>query len=277
MIDSVKEICKGRGPLLLALSGGADSTALYHLMKEIAHPFEVVHIDHSWREESKDEAALLQNWVDVPFHLRHLQKPDHNAEDEARQGRLGIYKKILQERGLEAVLLGHHADDQAETVLKRVFEGARLTKLVGLEKERVVDGLCLLRPLLDFRKKELIAWLQARNISYFVETPSNDLRSKMRLKILPFLSENFGKEIVPTLCRLAQDAKELREEKENFWLKEVVSDYFEQQGVSPTRPTLNSVSSHLARGSRKKEMRIGKGRVSIDAGILTYNKRIDEE
>ncbi len=277
MLDAVKEICKGRGPLLLALSGGPDSTLLYHLMKKSGHPFEVVHIDHGWRQESGPEAAQLEALVEVPFHLKKLDKPDRNAEDRARQGRLAIYREILAERGLAAVLLGHHADDQAETILKRIFEGARLTKLVGLEREKNVEGVCLLRPFLKFRKKELLKWLEDADISYFVERPSTDLRSRMRGTLLPFLSEQFGKEIVTTLCRLADDSKELREEKEGFWLKEAIADFFEDNGVTVSRPLLSACSLHVSRGSRKREMRIGKGKVTIDGGMLFYNKRIDEE
>lgn len=277
MLSSVGKICEKRGPLLLALSGGSDSFALYHLMLETKHPFEVIHVDHGWREESGLEAEELASKVQVPFHLHRLQKPQTNREDAARQERLSLYKKICEERNLEGVLLGHHADDQAETVLKRLFEGARLTKLSGLEREKIVENVLLLRPLLDFRKKQLISYLENKGESWFREPPSDDLRNRMRRHILPILSEYFGKEIVPVLCRLAEDAKRLRVEKENFWLQENVSDFFENQKVAISRPTLHAVLDHLSKGSRQKTMVIGKGKLLIDGGTLVYNKRIDEE
>ncbi|MCH9703393.1 MAG: tRNA lysidine(34) synthetase TilS, partial [Chlamydiae bacterium] len=133
----MKKICAGRGPLLLALSGGPDSMALLHLMRELNHPFEVAHIDHGWREKSAEEAEKLQTLVNEPFHLKRLEKFSQNAEDQARRARLNFFRELCEKRGLEGVLLGHHADDQAETVLKRLFEGARLTKLSGLERERI--------------------------------------------------------------------------------------------------------------------------------------------
>ena len=276
MLNSVKKMCKNRGPLLLALSGGSDSTALYHLMLQVGHPMEVLHVDHGWREESALEAQKLQSSISVPFHLRRLEKPSNNAEECARKERLCLYREICQQRGLDGVLLAHHADDQAETILKRIFEGARLTKLIGLEEERVVEGVTLLRPLLPHRKQELIDFLVKEGISFFVEKGGKDLRSRMREEMLPLLSASFGKEIVPALCRLANDAKELETQKENFWLKESVADFFEDQSVAISRPTLNAVSSHLLKNSRKKEMIIGQGRLLIDRGKLFY-KRIDGE
>ncbi|MCH9610483.1 MAG: tRNA(Ile)-lysidine synthase [Chlamydiales bacterium] len=275
MLNSVKKICAGRGPLLLALSGGPDSMALLHLMRELNHPFEVAHIDHGWREKSAEEAEKLQTLVNEPFHLKRLEKFSQNAEDQARRARLNFFRELCEKRGLEGVLLGHHADDQAETVLKRLFEGARLTKLSGLERERIVEGVLLLRPLLSFRKKELLAYLGEG--FYFQEPPADDLRSRMRGEILPLLSEKFGKEVAPALCRIAADAQELREKKESFWLKESVADFFEQQRVSVSKPTLSAISAHLERPRGRREMKIGSGKVEIDRGTLRYNKRIDEE
>lgn len=275
MLKSVKEICEKRGPLLLALSGGPDSMALFHLLKESQHPFEVAHIDHGWREESREEATYLQSVVDVPFHLKKLQKAPKNLEDVARKERLAFYKEVLEKRKLGGVLLAHHADDLAETVLKRIFEGARLTKLVGLEKESVVDGILLLRPLLDFRKKQILSYL--KDTKYFVDPTNMDLRSRMRRDILPLLTEHFGKEIVPSLCRLSAYSKELCQFQDSFFVKNVVADFFEDQRVAVSRPTLENICRHLEQGSCHKVMRIGKQEVRIHRGGLQYNKRIDEE
>ncbi|MCP5469990.1 MAG: tRNA lysidine(34) synthetase TilS [Chlamydiales bacterium] len=277
MLNKVKDICKGRGPLLLALSGGPDSMALYHLLKSSGHPFEVAHIDHGWREESREEAAHLERSVEVPFHLKRLEKGEKNIEDTARKGRHSFFQEVLKNRSLEGVLLAHHADDLAETVLKRLLEGTRLTKLVGLEEVVEVEGMTFLRPLLSFRKKQIVSWLDEQKIQYFVDSHSSDLRSRMRQMMLPFLSEQLGKEVVPSLCRIAEDAKELREDLDRFMLKRAVSEFFEGKKVAISRPTLDSVCRHLEKGSAHKTLRIGKGEAIIDRNILTYNKRIDEE
>src|SRR5262245_9574892 len=106
--------------VLLALSGGADSTALlYGLLNE---PVElgIVHIDHSWREESGVEALeLKKRYSSIPFYLKKLDPKDisGNLEEGCRLARLDFYRQICERERYEAVFLAHHSDDQAETVL----------------------------------------------------------------------------------------------------------------------------------------------------------------
>ena len=123
--------------LLLALSGGPDSQALFHLLVEFRYPFRVAHVDHAWRPESAKEAKALEELCrqhKIPFHLKTLN-PDEmqgNLEDACRQERLSYFQELSTQWNCQAVVLGHHADDQAETVLKRLFEGASLEKLAGI-------------------------------------------------------------------------------------------------------------------------------------------------
>jgi len=103
------------------------------------------------------------------------------------------------------------------------------------------------------------------------------LRSRMRTELLPLLTLHFGKEVVPSLCRLARESEELCTKKEHFWLKERLANDFEKEGVVLSRHTLNAVALHIANGNRRKELRVRQGRVTIDEGVVIYNKRIDEE
>lgn len=208
-------------PLLLGVSGGPDSLALLHLLVEARHFFpmelHVAHVDHGWRPESGGEAKILEGIVralELPFHLCVLEKGDDskNLENRAREGRLSFFHKLYVEKGFQALVLGHQANDAAETVLKRVLEGASLTSLGGIKSVAQFEGMPIWRPLLKVSKEELVAWLEKRELAAFDDPTNRDprfLRARMREHLLPTLAQAFGKEIQNNLCRLGEVAHEI--------------------------------------------------------------------
>lgn len=295
-------------PLLLALSGGPDSMALFYLLLQIKAVFEVAHIDHRWRPTSQQEAEelrLLCQKHNKSFHLSTLQVASclSNLEERCREERLLFFKKILQTQGLHAVLCAHHADDQAETVLKRALEGSSLSKLSALQPVKKWEDFVVLRPLLSVTKTNLLAWLEDKKISYFVDNTNNDntfLRGRMRNELLPKLSQSFGKNVQKGLCRLAQSALEFTDYLEHifaplwkeiqvieggcylFFPKEIVSQPFlckmalkmflEKQRLLITNKLLDVYVAHLQMGKTKKE--VIKGRFLIlDKNKVTIYSR----
>ena len=200
-------------PLVVACSGGPDSKALlYLLLRCPGLKLHVAHLDHGWREESEREAKELQCEVEnlgLPFHLKRLEKCE-KSENEARKARYAFLEQVREEVGAQALLLGHQMEDQAETVLKRIFEGASLTACQGM---RPVSGR-LWRPLLIVPKQTLIDFLEQEGI-LFVQDETNlssrYLRGRMRKNIFPWLEEAFGKSVVKNLCRLGERAARLEE------------------------------------------------------------------
>lgn len=197
-------------PVILALSGGPDSTCLLALLLKYQKLYpltlHVAHVDHGWRPESAAEATALCASCPVPFHLHTLDMDPtaSNLEDLGRQERLLYFSHLYQELNAEALLMAHQADDQAETVLKRLFEGGPLH---GLLPEKMLHGMRILRPLLDIRKERLLAYLSAANIPYLTDSTNTDprfLRSRMRQTLIPLLEAHFGKKITGPLCRLAK-------------------------------------------------------------------------
>lgn len=207
---------KQGAPLLLACSGGPDSKALLYLLLDLRKffnlEFEVAHIDHGWRKESQKEAQILAREVKslgLKFHLKRL-KGIPSKEEAARDARYTFLNQIAKKIGAQAIILGHQMEDQAETVLKRVLEGASLPSCVGMKP---VSGK-LWRPLLQVSKKELISYLQRKKISYFIDPTNLDsryLRGRLRTSIIPQLEASFGKSIVKNLCLLGQRAQQLEE------------------------------------------------------------------
>lgn len=210
-------------PVLLALSGGPDSLALLHLLIEYrkAHPlsFGIAHIDHGWRPESGEEARLLQQMsraLELPFHLKRLQPKalQGNLEAACREERIKFFGELCRLHNYQAVLLAHHADDQTETVLKRVLEGVSLPYLSSMRPISTVYGVIIWRPLLHVQKGAIAGWLDSHGLKGFDDCTNFDprfLRGKFRSRLLPLLAAEFGKEVGASMERLADEALQLRE------------------------------------------------------------------
>ncbi len=224
MID---EFLKGRyqaeQPILLAFSGGPDSLALLHLLIEFSkkHPLKLAmaHVDHGWRTESASEAQEIEKMagaLGLPFHLKQI-KPGNlqgNLEAACREERLHFFSSLCQDFGYQAVVLGHHADDVAETVLKRALEGATLPYLSGMRSEGIINGMKVWRPLLSISKLAILEWLHERGLQGFDDKTNRDtkfLRARFRSQVIPYLSETFGKNVSSGLCHISEEAGELRD------------------------------------------------------------------
>jgi tRNA(Ile)-lysidine synthase len=204
-------------PILLGLSGGADSLSLLHLLKDcqkfLKFDLHVVHIDHGWRSESVEEANQLRDQSDFPFYLYRLNLVSKN-ELEARDARMNCFSKLYKQLNCQALLLGHQANDQAETVMKRILEGSHLFAIKGIDSASIYNGMIIWRPLLSVTKKQLESWLLKRDLVPFYDSTNYDtryLRAKMRISLFPTLSKQFGKEVENNLCRLGSSLGELRD------------------------------------------------------------------
>ncbi len=225
--------CDINRPILLGLSGGPDSLCLFHLLllvrQQIPLQIHVAHVDHGWRKESAEEARQLRVIVEkyaLPFHLRVLDPAmlKGNLEAACREERLRFFSELCRQYGCQAVMLGHQADDQAETVLKRLLEGGSIMSLAALHEEILIDTLKIWRPLLAVPKNILETWLRERNIIPFDDKTNRDpkfLRGRFRTQIIPALSQEFGKNIQEPLCRLAKEASVLCD-----YLDTLVEPYF---------------------------------------------------
>jgi tRNA(Ile)-lysidine synthase len=201
----------------LGCSGGPDSLALLHLLIQFPIKLHVAHVDHGWREESSREAEALAAHVGelkLPFHLLTLSPGQADSELKAREARFEYFAELVQKWDCQALVLGHQADDQAETVLKRVLEGAGLAALGGIRPVSTRSGIPIWRPLLGIQKQEILKWLEEKKLEGFDDPTNADpkyLRSRMRAQILPGLEQAFGKAISSNLVRLGDLAHEVRE------------------------------------------------------------------
>ncbi len=201
-------------PLLLAYSGGPDSKALLYALLEVGAHLSIAHVDHGWREESLEEAKAIEEeakQLGCSFFSIRLQ-PKEKSEDEARKARYAFFEKIFP--GHAALLLAHTADDLAETVLKRVLEGAHLTHLGGMRAESWQLGMPIWRPFLSIYRSAIFPFLEERNLKPLLDASNSDpsyLRARMRADLFPLLNECFGKETRGNLTLLSERAHELSE------------------------------------------------------------------
>lgn len=224
LIQKVRDFLKQRWqpgrPLLVGFSGGPDSLALVHALLACKrfYPIDIhlAHIDHGWRDESHKQAQDLKKKMEslgLRFHLKTLSPCDFavgNKENIARDLRHLFFKEVYSLIDAQALLLAHQMDDLAETVLKRIFEGAGIFSWSTMQESSLFQGMNLWRPLLSLSKKELVDFLKAKDLSYYIVDYTNldpkFLRGRMRTEIFPYLEELFGKNIVSSLCTLSEDA-----------------------------------------------------------------------
>lgn len=231
--DFLKDRLDPSKPVLLGISGGPDSLALLYLLldyrKRTSFDLALAHVDHGWREESDEEAQQLQEMardLHLSFYIKKLSpiEMQGNLEAACREARYQFFAQLVEQYQFQAVVVAHHADDQAETVLKRIFEGSHLPNLAALQNVSQANGVTIWRPLLAVSKKTIVDWLEQHQLSAFHDVTNLDpkfLRGRFRTQIIPYLNKMFGKEICNNLCHLSEEAQELKE-----YLKKRVSHHF---------------------------------------------------
>lgn len=210
--------------------------ALFHVLNKQTFDLHwaVAHVDHGWRAESAAEAKTLEALCrlhSIPFYLKTLDKQScvGNLEEYCRHERQKFFKEICREQGYQAVLMAHQMNDQAETILKRIFEGASFIRAEGMRSPVVLDGLVVIRPWLQVLKDEILAYLSREEISYFDDATNRDpkyLRARMRTSVIPALTHEFGKNILPSLVHLGKEVEECR-------------DYLEKRGIFNRKPLID--------------------------------------
>ncbi len=204
---------------LVAFSGGADSTALLHLLRRVTHPhppIHAIHVDHGLQPGSADWAAHCQQVcasLQIPLNCIKVEVASHGkgTEAAARQVRYRAFQQ--QMKSGDGLLLAHHEDDLAETLLLNLFRGAGLHGLSSMSPARAFAQGMLLRPLLGMRKSTLLRWLRQENIAW-LEDPSNGenyfRRNWIRNHLLPQIRQHWPQ----ASQQIAHTARHLQESRQ---------------------------------------------------------------
>jgi tRNA(Ile)-lysidine synthase len=201
-------------PVIIGVSGGADSISLLHILSFLfpATKRVAVYVDHGLRpNETEAEKKLVQEQVKIcSAHYKTIaidvqgeQKTKNcSLEEAARNLRYQALETIRVALQASAIAVGHTADDQAEEILLRLIRGSGSTGLSGMNLQRGH----IIRPLLHERKNTLISYLKEQDIGYCLDSSNLDtrfLRNKIRLDLLPKLESDYNKSVRQTLLQTA--------------------------------------------------------------------------
>jgi tRNA(Ile)-lysidine synthase len=217
-----RRLCDPHARLAAAVSGGADSVALAHLLAELSNAgaltlVGLAHLDHQLRGEESDRdrefCAALAASLDVPCDLERADvraeaaRRGESIELTARDARYEFLEGARTRLGADWVAVAHTRDDQAETVLLRLLRGAGTRGLAAIlpSRDRVI------RPLIDLRRSEIVGYLEGHGYPWVEDSTNRDrriLRNWVRHELLPFVAARTGDGVIDVLARTADSARE---------------------------------------------------------------------
>lgn len=231
LLDRVREYVARHGMVepgdrvIVAVSGGPDSLALAHVLHRLAPEWRLslhlFHMDHGLRgEASRADAAFVAEFArdlalpltTVTLRPGELEALPGSLEDNARRRRYAEMARLARAIGAQRAATGHTRNDQAETVLMRLLRGSGTGGLAGIPPVRRHGDLVIIRPLLGISREEILEYCRSHGLTPRVDASNLEgsfLRNRIRLEVLPFLTERFGEAVVENL---AQSAELLRED-----------------------------------------------------------------
>jgi tRNA(Ile)-lysidine synthase len=258
----------------VAVSGGADSVCLLHVLREIAPRWNlrltVLHLDHQLRgEESRADAAFVRDLagaLDLPFELQETdvaavcRETGDNLEQAARAARLEFFRRLTQSGTVDRIATGHTRSDQAETVLFRFLRGSGTAGLAGI---RPVTDDGIVRPLLEIDRAEIERHLRERGIAWRNDSTNASAafaRNRIRHELLPQLTRDWNPALPETLAHTADWAQA----EEAFWESEMVRLepvhlIFEPPAVLIQTGALGNLPLAVARRLVRRAVELAKG------------------
>ncbi|MEA3475716.1 MAG: tRNA lysidine(34) synthetase TilS [Candidatus Cloacimonadota bacterium] len=198
--------------IIVAVSGGIDSTILLDLIKKISAEYNLttlaVHINYHLRgDESNENEQFVRNlcykWG-FPLVTRHVEiKEKSNLENKARKIRFSILRDLLQKYQFQKIALGHNKNDQAETLLLNLFRGSGIGGMKGI----IPKSKNIIRPLLALTRNEITEFAKQNNIEFSADSSNLSLiydRNKIRHKIIPEIEKGLNPKVVDKISNSAR-------------------------------------------------------------------------
>lgn len=245
ILPECKDFCREENLLqlgdrvLLAVSGGPDSLALLDIFDRLKDDWNldigVFHLNHCLREAAAEEAEFVKEVCEarnIPCWLEKVdvkdvkEKKGSSLEETAREIRLALLCKYAKKKEMDAVALGHQANDRAETVIFNLIRGAGLPGLTGISPKSYHRDYPFIRPLLKFTKDQLENYCHERSLEPRIDSSnfSTDYdRNKIRQELIPYLEKNFNPELISILNSTADLIS-----SENEFLQELAKKVFVQ-------------------------------------------------
>lgn len=226
---------KGDG-IILALSGGADSVALFHVLLSLKDKYRLdlycAHFNHQIRGMDAQADALFASSLceehgitcfirseDIPAIAKERKS---GIEETARLIRYRMLFELKDKLGLQKIAVAHNLDDQAETILMRMMRGTGLFGLTGMEYQRA-DGI--IRPLLDIEKKDILRYCKEKEYSYrddYTNVEEEYTRNRIRLSLIPSIERDFNPNVKHSIVRMGSLLKE-----DSDYLEKIAQGFYE--------------------------------------------------
>lgn len=194
------ELINSDDHILIAVSGGADSMALLHMLSP--YPITVAHVNHMLRGSASDaDEELVANYCSehqIPFYSKKIpiqqivEQEQGNVQAICRRERYAFFKKVYGQIGATKLATAHHADDQLESIMMALIHDATPTSMQGIQPIRTLDNMSVIRPLLALTKQEIYHYMLQHHMIYR-EDKSNEanyyLRNRVRHQLIPFMQQ----------------------------------------------------------------------------------------
>lgn len=221
-----KKLIKNNDKLVVAVSGGPDSIALINLLinlkgyicdtYDIKYTMCIAHFNHKIRKESEEEKKYVMDFASKNSILFEYKEEDiiklskttkTTVEECARNERYKFFYETLEKTGSNKIVVAHNKNDNVETILLNILRGTGLKGLTGMEYE----FKNIIRPMLNITKEEVLNYCEEENLKPCIdETNFSDIykRNKVRLKLLPYLKQEYNENIENCIMRMSAILKE---------------------------------------------------------------------
>ncbi len=243
----VKSCLPQGGPLVVAVSGGADSVCLLYVLErlkeELRLDLHVAHLNHGLRGEESDADGQfvtdMAGRLNLPYSIdkRNIDVYGETTsiEEKARYMRYSFLSEVAQSCGAEAVALGHTAEDQVETILMHLVRGSGLAGLSGMKQVSTwrpsagLKGITIIRPLLEVSRTAIERYCSDNDLSYVTDSSNRSpvfLRNRFRHELVPLLKGyNAGfEDALLRLARLVSDEIDMLDEQVSLAWERVVTE-----------------------------------------------------
>jgi tRNA(Ile)-lysidine synthetase-like protein len=211
--------------IAVSLSGGVDSMVLMHMYANLAYvdtPPEIVavHINYNNRAESVEEANFLQEYCSAMKikmirhdinHIKRFEKGKNRSEyeNETRDIRFDLYKKVVEDESVDGIYLAHHDGDVVENIFTNIMKNKHINDLSVLKKSNVISGVNIFRPLIGIKKNVIVDYASVHHIPYFKDsTPHWSCRGIMRNDIFPNCKKCYTESFEDNLMKLSNEITE---------------------------------------------------------------------
>ena len=230
-IDFLMKNIMPKQTVVLAISGGPDSMVMFDLFVKLRKELELTlvcaHVNHSLREESKEEYEFVKDYCsknDVIFEGTTFENYTSNIEGEAHDRRYKFFEELIEKYNASYLATAHHGDDLVETILMKITRGSSLEGYTGFNKLSTREHYTLVRPLIFYTKEEIMKYANDNNIEYRLDKTNesdNYTRNRYRNHVLPAL-KNENKDIHLKYFKFSEELS-----KASTFINEYVSKVYE--------------------------------------------------